>query len=114
MFYLYFSIFCIGAAMLQSAHLRAPKGIVPTRRRVIYAVIAVLASAIEVLVGAMQIAPVYVGAMLGIPVFYLVNKSIMGMSLRLRYTFRIGLILTLLTVVPLVRMTLPLISQISE
>ena len=100
--------------MLQSSHLRAPKGVVPSRRRVSYAVIAALATSVQVLVGAMQISPALVGGLLFIPVFYLVNKVIMGVSLRLRYTFRIGLALVLFTVYPLIKLTLPLFSTYAQ
>jgi len=100
--------------MLQSAHLRAPKGVVPTRRRLTYASVAILATAVEVLVGAIHIEPVYVGAVLGIPIFYLVNKGVMSVSLRLRYTFRIGLLLVLITIIPLIKMTIPLLSTYSS
>ncbi|HEY0308778.1 MAG TPA: hypothetical protein VGB94_11510 [Acidobacteriaceae bacterium] len=114
MFYIVFAIFCIGAALLQSAYLRAPKGVVATRRRVIYALMAALATAVEVLVGAMKIEPAYIGAMLGIPIFYVINKGTRSMSLRLRYTYRIGLFFVLLTIVPLVRMMLPMLPSFDQ
>jgi hypothetical protein len=55
-----------------------------------------------------------VGAVLGIPIFYLVNKGVMSVSLRLRYTFRIGLLLVLITIIPLIKMTIPLLSTYSS
>jgi hypothetical protein len=114
MFYIVFGIFCIGAALLQSAYLRATKGAVITRRRVTYALMATLATAVEVLVGAMRIEPSFIGAMLGIPIFYAVHKGIQSKSLRLRYTYRIGLFLVLLTIVPLVRMMLPMLPGFDQ
>jgi len=105
MFYLYFAIFSLGAAMLQSSYLRAPKGIVPTRRRITYTAIAALATCIQVLVGCFRFDPVFVGAFIFIPVFYGVNKGLQAISLRLRYTFRIGFLLVLLTAYPLIHDT---------
>jgi hypothetical protein len=105
MFYLIFLIFSLGAAMLQSSYLRAPKGIVPTRRRVTYTVIAAIATCIQVLVGCFRIDPTFIGALIFIPIFYIVNKGLQSISLRLRYTFRIGLLLVLLTGYPLIHDT---------
>jgi len=105
MFYLYFAIFTLGTAMLQSSYLRAPKGIVPTRRRLTYTAIAALATCIQVLIGSFRIDPVFVGALLFIPVFYVVNRGLQAISLRLRYTYRIGLALVLLTGYPLIHDT---------
>jgi hypothetical protein len=105
MFYLLYLIFSLGAAMLQSAYLRAPKGVVPTRRRITYTVVMALATAVQILVGAGCIDPWYVGAFLCVPLFYGVNKGVQHISLRLRYTFRIGLALTLLTAYPLIHDT---------
>jgi hypothetical protein len=106
MFYLAFLIFSLGAAMLQSAYLRAPKGVVPTRRRILYTVVAILATGIQVLVGATRIPPsAFIGGLLFIPVFYAVNKGVQAISLRLRYTFRIGLALVLLSAYPLLHDT---------
>jgi len=105
MFYLYFAIFTLGTAMLQSSYLRAPKGIVPTRRRVTYTIIALLATCIQVLTGCFRIDPVFIGALLFIPVFYAVNRGLQAVSLRLRYTFRIGFALVLLSAYPVIHDT---------
>jgi len=88
--------------MLQSSYLRAPKGVVPTRRRVLYTVVALIATATQVLIGSLRIDPAFVGGLLFVPVFYAVNKGVQAISLRLRYTFRIGLALVLLTAYPLI------------
>jgi hypothetical protein len=104
MFYLYFAIFSLGTAMLQSSYIRAPKGSVPTRRRVTYSILAALATCIQILVGCFQFGPI-AGAFLFVPVFYAVNKGLRSISLRLRYTFRIGLLLVLLTGYPLIHDT---------
>ena len=56
-FYLLFVIFSLGTALLQSAYLRAPKGVVPTRRRVTYTIFAGIATSIQVLVGSFRIEP---------------------------------------------------------
>jgi hypothetical protein len=101
MFYLVFLIFSLGAALLQSSYLRAPKGVVPTRRRISYTIVALLATGTQILVGALRIDPAFVGGLLFIPVFYAVNKGVNSISLRLRYTFRIGLALVLLSAYPL-------------
>ncbi len=87
---LFFFVFSVGAALLQSAHLRAPKGVVPTRRRRTYTAVAALATLLQVLTGWLSIDPGIIGALLFIPIFYVVNKVIERTSLRLRYTFRIG------------------------
>jgi hypothetical protein len=105
MFYLLYLIFSLGAAMLQSAYLRAPKGVVPTRRRITYTVIMTLATAVQVLIGAGRINPWFVGAFLCVPIFYAVTKGVQHYSLRLRYTFRIGLALVLVTAYPLIHDT---------
>jgi hypothetical protein len=105
MFYLLYLIFSLGAAMLQSAYLRAPKGVVPSRRRITYTVIMTLATAVQILVGAGRIDPWFIGAFLCVPVFYVVSKTVQHYSLRLRYTFRIGLALTILTAYPLIHDT---------
>jgi len=107
MFYLAFAIFCLGAAMLQSSYLRAPKGIVPSRRRIPYTVCAGVATGVEVLVGAAAVLPdpAFIGALLFIPIFYAVNRGLLAISLRLRYTFRIGLALVLLSAYPVIRYT---------
>jgi len=105
MFYLYYLIFSLGAAMLQSSYIRAGKGVVPTRRRVTYTLVAAAATCIQVLVGAFRIDPTFVGALIFIPIFYAVNKGIQSTSLRLRYTFRIGLAVVLLTAFPLLHDT---------
>ena len=97
MFYFVFAIFSLGAALLQSSYLRAPKGVVPTRRRITYTVIALIVTCIQVLIGSFRIDPTYVGALAFIPIFYAVNKGVQKISLRLRYTFRIGLGVTLLS-----------------
>jgi hypothetical protein len=101
MFYLVFLIFSLGAAMLQSSYLRAPKGVVPTRRRIGYTVVALLVTGTQILIGALRIDPAFVGALFFVPMFYAVNKGVNSISLRLRYTFRIGLALVLLTAYPL-------------
>jgi hypothetical protein len=105
MFYLVFAIFSLGTAMLQSSYLRAPKGVVPTRRRVTYTILAGAATGIQVLVGAFRIDPAFIGALLFIPIFYAVNRGLQTVSLRLRYTFRIGLALVLLSAWPLLHET---------
>jgi len=104
MFYLVFTLFTLGTAMLQSSYLRAPKGVVPTRRRITYTVIALVATSLQVLVGALRIDGIF-GSLLFIPVFYAVNKGLQAISLRLRYTFRIGLALALLSAGPLIHET---------
>jgi len=105
MFYLYFAIFTLGTAMLQSSYLRAPKGIVPTRRRVTYTIIALLATCTQVLTACFRIDPVFLGALLFIPVFYVVNRGLQAISLRLRYTFRIGVALVLIAAYPMIHDT---------
>jgi hypothetical protein len=108
MFYLVFSIFSLGTAMLQSSYLRAPKGIVPTRRRRLYTVVAAVATLIQVLSGWLYISPGVVGALVFVPIFYAVNRGLQMISLRLRYTFRIGLALVLLSAYPMIH---PLVSD---
>lgn len=108
MFYLIFFIFSVGAAMLQSAYLRAPKGVVPSRRRRIYTAVAAVATLIQILAGWLCIDPGFIGALLFVPIFYAVSKVIQRTSLRLRYTFRIGLALALLSAYPMIH---PLISD---
>ena len=71
MFYLLFTIFTLGTAMLQSSYLRAPKGVVPTRRRITYTTVALIATSLQVLVGALRIDPAFLGALLFIPSFTL-------------------------------------------
>jgi hypothetical protein len=105
MFYLVFSIFSVGAAMLQSSYLRAPKGIVPTRRRRLYTIVAAAATVIQILSGWLNMG---LGTLVFVPIFYAVNKSLQALSLRLRYTFRIGLALVLISAYPLLR---PLLSD---
>lgn len=105
MFYLLYLIFSVGAAMLQSSYLRATKGVVRSHRRITYTTIMALATAVQILVGAGRIDPWFIGAFIGVPIFYAVNKGIQHVSLRLRYTFRIGLALTLLTAYPLIHDT---------
>jgi hypothetical protein len=111
MLYLIFAIFSVGTGMLQSSHIRATKGVVATRRRITYAVIAAPATAIEVLGGAITIPPPLIGALLCFPIFYVVHTTAMKISLRLRYTFRIGLALVLLTIVPLIIQMKPYLQR---
>jgi hypothetical protein len=102
MFYFVFAIFSLGTALLQSAYLRAPKGIVPTRRRYTYTGIALVCTLLEILIGGLRIDPAFVGFTLWIPLFYGVNRGVNATGLRLRYTFRIGFVLALCTLYPLV------------
>jgi len=111
MFYLVFAVYSLGAAMLQSSHIRAPKGVVPTRRRISYMVIALLATGIQILAGAIRFDPPLIGILLFVPIFYLVHRTVRKMSLRLRYTFRIGLALVLLSLYPLYRELKPILTQ---
>ena len=100
MLYLVFAIFSIGAALLQSAYLRAGKGVVPSRRRITYSTIAALATIFQSFV-ALVIMPWILGILIVLLVFYIVHRTVMHISLRLRYTFRLGLIIVLLTAYPL-------------
>jgi hypothetical protein len=100
MSYFVFFIFSLGAAMLQSAYLRAPKGVVPTRRRRLYTIVAAVATLTQILAGWLGIG--ILGALLFVPIFYGVSRVIQRMSLRLRYTFRIGLALVLLSAYPMI------------
>jgi hypothetical protein len=101
MLYLVFAIFSIGAALLQSAYLRAGKGVVPSRRRITYSVIAALATIIQVSIGLIIVQPALLGVLIVLPVFYGVHTIAMRTSLRLRYTFRLGVVLILLSALPL-------------
>jgi UPF0716 family protein affecting phage T7 exclusion len=109
MFYLMFAIFSVGTAMLQTAHLRAPKGIVPTQRRRLYTAAAAVATLVQILAGWLLINPGFVGALLFVPIFYAVNQSLQNINLRLRYTFRVGLGLVLVTAYWVIH---PIISEV--
>jgi hypothetical protein len=81
---------------------------VPTHRRRLYTAVATVATIIQILAGWLYISPAFIGALLFVPIFYAVNKGLQSMSLRLRYTFRIGLALVLISAYPMVH---PLISD---
>ena len=110
MIYLIFILYSLGAGLLQSAYLRAGKGVVHSRRRITYSILAAIATILQVLAALIIIQPAVLGAILVVPIFYVVHRGVMHISLRLRYTFRIGLALVLLTAAPLIQLSRPLLK----